>query len=251
MQFKEVLGVDFGGSGIKAAPVHTKTGRLLAPRHRLPTPDPATPEAVADVLKELVNHFEWKGAVGVGFPTVVLNGVIKTAANIDKSWIGINAKKLFTERLSLPVHIINDADSAGIAEMKFGAGKGKKGSVLLITVGTGIGTALFTKGKLLANTELGHIYLKNGMDAELFAADSVRQNEDLGWKEWAKRFNEYLLEMERLFWPELIIIGGGISKKKDKYIDYLTVKADIVMAKQKNEAGIIGAACAAKIYLKK
>lgn len=246
MKFKRILGIDIGGSGIKGAPVDTKTGKLIELRHRIPTPVPATPESVAVVIKHLVDHFNWNGPVGCGFPAVVQNGIIKTAANIDKSWIGFNAQELFTKTTGLPTLVINDADSAGMAEVKYGAGKKFKGTILLVTVGTGIGSVVFTRGKLLANTEFGHIIL-NGQDAELYASDAVRKNEDLDWSAWAKRFNEYLLEMERLLWPELIIIGGGVSKKMQKFEEYLTVKAKIVPAKLQNEAGLIGAALAAKV----
>ncbi|MBA7527210.1 Polyphosphate glucokinase [subsurface metagenome] len=184
--------------------------------------------------------------MGLAFPAVVQRGFVKTASNIDKSWIGINASKLIMDKTGLPTYVVNDADAAGMAEMKFGAGKGKKGSVLLITVGTGIGTVFFTKGKLVPNTELGHVYLKSGIEAEDFASDAVRQNEGLEWEEWARRFNVYLHEMEKLFWPELIIIGGGMSKKPRKFLEQITINTKIVMAKAKNEAGIIGAALATK-----
>lgn len=246
MKFREILGIDFGGSGIKGAPVDTKKGKLIEKRFRIETPSPATPEGVSDVIREIVDHFKWNGPMGIAFPTVVQNGIIKTAANIDKSWIGVNASELIKSKTKLPAYIVNDADAAGMAEMKFGAGKDRNGSVLLVTVGTGIGTVLFTRGKLVMNTELGHINLKSGMDAEEFASDAVRKKENLDWKEWARRFNEYLHEMHRLFWPELIIIGGGVSKKPDNFMEYITVDSEIVMAQSKNEAGIIGAALAAR-----
>ncbi len=188
MKFRKILGIDFGGSGIKGAPVHTKTGELLEKRYRIPTPSPATPASVTKTIQEIVKHFRWKGPVGLAFPSAVQNGVIKTAANIDKSWIGVNASKIISDKLGLPVTVINDADAAGLAEMKFGAGNGNKGVVLMVTVGTGIGSVLFSQGKLVPNTELGHIYLNTGKDAELFASDAVRQNENLEWDEWAKRF---------------------------------------------------------------
>lgn len=246
MKFREVLGIDFGGSGIKGAPVDTKKGKLLDKRIRIDTPSPATPEDVTNVIKEIVDHFHWKGSIGVAFPSVVQNGIIKTAANIDKSWIGQNASELIKNKTNLSAFVVNDADAAGMAEIKFGAGKDKLGSVLLVTVGTGIGTVLFTRGKLVMNTELGHIYLNSGIDAEEYASDAVRKKENLNWKEWAKRFDVYLHEMHRLFWPELIIIGGGISKKPENFVQYLTVESEIVMAESKNEAGIIGAALASK-----
>lgn len=246
MKFKRILGIDIGGSGIKGAPVDIKTGKLVELRHRIPTPVPATPESVALIIKHIVDHFDWNGPVGCGFPAVVQNGIVKTAANIDKSWIGCNAQELFTKTTGLPALVINDADSAGMAEVKYGAGKKFKGTILLITVGTGIGSVVFTRGRLLANTEFGHLIL-NGQDAELYASDAVRKNEDLNWATWAKRFNEYLLEMERLLWPELIIIGGGVSKKMHKFAEYLTAKAKLIPAQLQNEAGLIGAALAAKV----
>jgi polyphosphate glucokinase len=246
MKFRYILGIDFGGSGIKGAPVDTKTGKLTGERYRIPTPSPSSPEKVTDVIQRIADHFKWKGPVGLAFPAVVLNGVVKTASNIDKSWIGTNTSELIMKKTGLPTFVINDADAAGMAEMKFGAGKGAKGSIALITVGTGIGTVFFTKGKLLPNTELGHVYLKSGVEAEDFTSDAVRKREELDWELWARRFDEYLHEIEKLFWPDLIIIGGGASKKKELFIDHLTVDTKIVMAKSKNEAGIIGAALATK-----
>jgi len=246
MKFKEVLGIDFGGSGIKGAPVDTKRGKLLEKRLRIETPSPARPEDVTKVITEIVDYFKWDGVIGLAFPSVVQNGVIKTASNIDKSWIGINASELIKNKTQRPTFVVNDADAAGMAEMKFGAGKDRTGSVLLVTVGTGIGSVLFTRGKLVMNTELGHIYLKSGIDAEVFASDAARKKEDLDWKNWGKRFDEYLHEMHRLFWPELIIIGGGVSKRPENFMPYITVDAEIVMAKSKNDAGIIGAALVAR-----
>ncbi|MGD2035188.1 MAG: ROK family protein, partial [Bacteroidales bacterium] len=224
----------------------TKKGNLLESRHRIPTPLPATPKDVTNVIHRLVKHFKWEGPVGIAFPSVVLNGVIKTASNIDDGWIGVNASELIIRKTGLPAYVVNDADAAGMAEMKFGAGKGIKGSVLLVTVGTGIGTVLFTRGKLVQNTELGHIYLASGVEAEDFTSDATRQDKELEWEEWAKRFDIYLHEMKKLFWPELVIIGGGMSKKKDKFLKHLTVETNIVMAKARNEAGIIGAALATR-----
>jgi polyphosphate glucokinase len=241
MKYKKILGIDIGGSGIKGAPVNTKSGRLLAKRHRIETPNPATPQAVAEVIKAIANYFKWEGPIGCGFPAVVLNGVVKTASNIDKSWIETDARKIFTQTTGLPTWVINDADAAGLAAVRFGAGKGVKGSVLMLTVGTGIGSAFFTKGRLLPNTELGHLIL-NGHNAEKYTSDATRKTEKLSWEEWGKRFNEYLMEMERLFWPELIIIGGGVSKKMDKFASQLTLKTKVVPAMLLNEAGIIGSA---------
>jgi polyphosphate glucokinase len=241
MKYKKILGIDIGGSGIKGAPVNTKSGKLLAKRHRIETPNPATPQAVAEVIKAIANYFKWEGPIGCGFPAVVLNGVVKTDSNIDKSWIETDARKIFTQTTGLPTWVINDADAAGLAAVRFGAGKGVKGSVLMLTVGTGIGSAFFTKGRLLPNTELGHLIL-NGHNAEKYTSDATRKTEKLSWEEWGKRFNEYLMEMERLFWPELIIIGGGVSKKMDKFASQLTLKTKVVPAMLLNEAGIIGSA---------
>ncbi len=242
MKFRYILGIDFGGSGIKGAPVDAKKGELLKERYRIPTPDKATPESVSEIIRRLVDHFKWEGPIGLAFPAVVQNGVVKTAANIDKRWIGINVAKLIAKKTGLPTYVLNDADAAGMAEMKFGAGKGKKGLIFLITVGTGIGSVLFSKGKLVPNTELGHITLKSGAEAEAFASDAARKRDNLDWDAWGDRLNIYLQEMEQLFWPELIIIGGGISKKKERYIDHLRLHSKIVMAETRNEAGIIGAA---------
>jgi polyphosphate glucokinase len=241
MKLKKILGIDIGGSGIKGAPVDTRKGKFMTKRHRIETPNPATPVAVAEVIKAIAKHFKWEGPIGCGFPAVVLNGVVKTASNIDKSWIETDARELFTKTTGLPVWVINDADAAGLAAVRFGAGREIRGSVLMLTVGTGIGSAFFTRGKLLPNTELGHLIL-NGQNAEKYTSDATRKNENLSWEEWGKRFNEYLMEMERLFWPELIIIGGGMSKKMDKFRDQLTLKTKVIPATLLNDAGIIGAA---------
>jgi polyphosphate glucokinase len=240
----EILGIDIGGSGIKGAPVNTETGELVAPRQRIPTPIPAKPRAVADVVAQIVQHFEWQGPVGCGFPAVVRDGVTLTAANVHPRWIEKKASTLFAEKTGCPVVIVNDADAAGLAEMAFGAGRGNKDVVLLVTIGTGLGTAIFTGGKLLPNTEFGHLQIR-GKDAELRASDAVRKEKKLTWKQWAKRFDEFLVSMEKLIWPDLIILGGGVSKKAEKFIPYLTVQTDVVPAQMLNEAGIIGAAMAA------
>lgn len=246
MKFRNVLGIDFGGSGIKGAPVDTKKGRLLEKRFRLPTPVPATPANVIDVIQEIVDHFKWTGSVGLAFPAVVQKGLILTAANIDKSWIGSNAEALVSDKIGLPTFIINDADAAGMAEMKFGSGKGRKGMVVIITIGTGIGSALFSRKKLVPNTEFGHIYLSSGVDAEIVTSDAARKNEKLDWDEWAVRFNTYLHELENLLHPELFIIGGGISKRPDRFSSLLSIETEYTIAGLKNDAGIIGAALAAK-----
>lgn len=243
----QVLGIDIGGSGIKGAPVDTDSGAMLAPRYRIPTPSPAKPRPVAETVAKVVKHFDWQGPIGIGFPGVVRKGVTLTAANLHKGWIGLNAAKLMKKTTGSRVCIINDADSAGLAEMAFGAGLDRPGVVLLITIGTGLGTALFTDGHLLPNCELGHLEI-NGMEAEQFSSDAVRKDENLSWKKWGMRFNEYLNTMEKLFWPDLIILGGGISKKFAEFAPYLTVQAEVLPAKMQNEAGIIGAAIGACKY---
>ena len=236
------LGIDFGGSGIKGALVDTEKGEFTTERHRIETPQPATPEKVTEVFKEIIDHFEYKGDVGVAFPSAVQNGIIRTASNIDKSWIGKNAEKLIEQVTSCPAMVVNDADAAGLAEMRFGMGKNIHGTALMVTIGSGIGTALFSGGKLMANTELGHIHYKKKV-AEKWVSDAVRKEEDLSWKKWAKRFKEYLLYMEKLFYPEIIILGGGASKKFEKYSEYLKdVESTVVPAHLQNHAGIIGAA---------
>ncbi|MFC2115534.1 polyphosphate--glucose phosphotransferase [Bacteroidota bacterium] len=245
MKEHKVLGIDIGGSGIKAAPVNIKNGQMLEPRYRIPTPSPATPQNVAPVIAEMKRHFNWQGIIGCGFPTVVQKGTAKTAANIDDSWIGTDVNKLFSKATGLPVYVVNDADSAGLAEIKFGAGKGERGLVFLCTIGTGIGTVLFINGRLVPNMELGHIEL-NGGDAEKYVSDATRKAQGLSWEEWALRFNEYLAAIEFLVWPDLIVLGGGASKKGDKFIEFLSSKAPILTAQLQNNAGIVGAALAGK-----
>ena len=236
------LGIDFGGSGIKGALVDIETGELTTERHRIPTPDPATPKAVAQKIKEITEHFNYKGMMGIAFPSAVQGGIIQTAANIDKSWIGKDAPAIFKEVTGCDSVIINDADAAGLAEMRFGHGKDLKGVGLIVTVGSGLGTALFTNGVLMPNTELGHVHFKK-KEAEKWASDAVRKKENLSWKKWAKRFGKYLHYMEKLFYPEIIIIGGGASKKFEKYESYLhKVKTRVLPAYLQNHAGIIGAA---------
>jgi len=247
MKLKKILGIDIGGSGVKGAIVNTKKGELISDRYRIPTPQPSTPDAVAEVIKKIVEHFDWKGPVGVGFPGVIQQGVARTAANVDDSWIDKDLNKLFSEVTGCRVHVVNDADAAGMAEMKFGAGKGQKGTVILITVGTGLGTVIFTDGRLVPNLELGHILL-HGADAELYATDAARKKDELDWDTWAGRFNEYLLRIEELVWPDRIIIGGGASKKGEKFFPHLTTRATVVPATLQNEAGIVGAAMVSKYY---
>lgn len=238
----QILGIDIGGSGIKGAIVDTQTGVLVTERHRFPTPQPATPDAVAATVGQLVEHFNWNGPIGAGFPAAIQHGVARTAANVDKSFIGTDIATLISNYTRCPSFVLNDADAAGLTEMRFGAGKGIQGVVLLVTIGTGLGTAVFTNGQLLPNTELGHIYLPNGHEGEAYAAGSVREREELSWKKWADRFNTYLQTMEALIWPDLILLGGGASKKFDKFADKLELEAQVIPAKSLNEAGIIGAA---------
>jgi polyphosphate glucokinase len=236
------LGVDIGGTGIKAAPVDVAAGKLVEARQKIDTPRPATPAAVADVVAQLVKNFGWTGPVGATFPGVVVDGVTRTAANVDKGWIGTDARSLLAKATGQEVSVVNDADAAGMAEMAFGAGKGVDGTVLMLTLGTGIGSALFVDGILVPNTEFGHIEIR-GKDAEKRASEIVRETHDLSWGKWAGRVDEYLQHMEALLSPGLIIIGGGVSKQSDKFVPLLTgIQARIVPAAMLNDAGIVGAA---------
>ena len=238
------LGIDVGGSGIKGAPVDLDTGELSADRLRIDTPQPSTPDAVAEVVATLVEHFAdllGDGAIGVTMPGVVTHGVVRTAANIDQAWIGTDADALFTGRLGRAVYVVNDADAAGVAEARFGAARSTKGLVIVTTLGTGIGTALLLDGKLVPNSELGHLEI-DGFDAESRAAYSVRENEDLSWADWAARLQRYYGVIEDLLWPALIVVGGGVSKKADKFLPLLHLRAPIGAAGLRNEAGIVGAA---------
>ncbi|MYW77248.1 polyphosphate glucokinase [Streptomyces sp. LaPpAH-199] len=242
----EIFGVDIGGSGIKGAPVDLDRGDLAQERHKVLTPQPATPKGVADCVAEVVGHFDWSGPVGVTFPGVVTDGVTRTAANVDKGWIDTDARALLGERIGQPVTILNDADAAGVAEMTFGAGKGRTGTVILLTFGTGIGSAVFTDGELVPNTELGHLEL-HGHEAEKHASTKAKDDGDLSWQHWAHRVQKYLLHVEMLFSPELFIIGGGVSRKADKFLPLIEkVRAEIVPAQLQNNAGIVGAAMAAR-----
>jgi len=241
----QAFGIDIGGSGIKGAPVDVTTGEMLGDRKKIPTPRPSTPDAVADVVRELATSFEWKGLTGITFPGVVTGGTVRTAANVDKSWIGTDAAGLFSKAIGGDVAVLNDADAAGIAEMMFGAGKGERGTVLMLTFGTGVGSALFTGGMLVPNTEFGHIEIR-GKDAESRASERGKGEHNWGWKDWAQRVDEYMQHVEAMMSPDLIIVGGGISKEAEKWVPLLTsVRARIVPATMQNDAGIIGAALAA------
>jgi polyphosphate glucokinase len=241
----EILGIDIGGSGIKGAPVDVENGAFTNDRYRLLTPQPSKPDDVAAVVAEIAKHFEWKGPIGCTFPAIVRNGVTYSAANVDEDWIGTDAQSLFSAATGCPVKVLNDADAAGIAEMTFGAGVGHGGVVIILTFGTGIGSAIFNNGILLPNTELGHLEIR-GKDAEHRAADSIRQQEELSWKKWGKRVNTYFQKLEFLFSPDLIILGGGVSKNHEKFFEYLNTKAQLVPANLLNDAGIVGAALAAQ-----
>jgi polyphosphate glucokinase len=238
------LGIDIGGSGIKGAVVNTVSGELVQSRYRLPTPEAATPEAVIETTAEVVKHFGWHGTIGCGFPAVVKHGEIYTAANISSRWIGLNATDMLQRATDCPCWVLNDADAAGIAEMRFGAGRERSGLVLMLTVGTGIGTALFIDGRLVPNSELGHIEIR-GKEGERRASDATRERKGWSWAEWAEAFDEYLDRITRLIWPDLIVIGGGASKHFDKYAAQLQTSVEIQPARLRNNAGIVGAALAA------
>lgn len=249
------IGVDIGGSGTKGAPVDLVTGELLVERHREPTPQPSTPDAVAAVVADLVRgvadrlaqdgtHTEQDAAgapLGVTFPAVIQHGVARTAANVDPAWVGTDVAALLSAATGRAVHVVNDADAAGVAEARFGAAKGVRGVVLVATLGTGIGTALLVDGVLVPNSELGHLEV-DGHDAETRASDAAREREDLTWKHWAKRLDAYFGAVEALLWPDLIVVGGGVSKKADRFLPLLNVRTPVVAAGLQNQAGIVGAA---------
>jgi polyphosphate glucokinase len=239
-----MLGIDIGGTGIKGAVVDVTKGELVTERHRLLTPQPSKPKAVASVVAEIVQHFQWQGPVGCAFPAVVRQGVVCTAANVDKEWIGVDGQKALQDTLGLPVLLLNDADAAGIAEMRFGAGRTEPGLVLMITLGTGVGSALFWHGQLIPNSELGHLEIR-GKDSELRVSDHARQAKGLSWKKWAKRLDEYFDTLEALLSPDLFIVGGGVSKEHERFLPRLTTRVRAVPAQFFNEAGIVGAALAA------
>lgn len=240
------LGVDIGGSGIKAAPVDVTTGTLKEERFEVPTPPGARPDDVTACVDAVLGHFSWNEPFGCTFPAVVQDGVIRTAANVDASWIGLHASKIIGEATNLEVAVLNDADAAGLAEMHFGAGRGASGTVVVLTLGTGIGSALFRDGVLVPNTELGHIEL-NGRDAETWAAPSVKTREGLDFPNWAVRLNRYLQTVQALFWPDLFVLGGGISRETDRFLPLLEVRCPVVPAELDNDAGIVGAAMTARL----
>jgi polyphosphate glucokinase len=240
------FGVDIGGSGIKGAPVNLRSGELTKERFRIETPQPATPDAVARTVAEVIAHFKPKAKVpiGVTFPGVVQKGVIRTAANLDPSLIGVDLQEAIRRHARRDTRVMNDADAAGYAEYQYGAAEGEDGVVLMVTLGTGIGTALIADGRLVPNTELGHLII-DGKDAEEYAAESARERHNLDWAQWAAHVNRYLQEMERLLWPDLIIIGGGVSKVYEEFVPLLNLRAPVVPAALRNEAGIVGAAAQA------
>ncbi len=237
--------MDIGGSGIKGAPVNVISGEMLTERHRIETPQPATPDAMTDVVADVINHFNWKGPVGCGFPAVVKHEIALTAANIDKSWIGVNVAEMISGKTGNPVHVSNDVDAAGWAEIQFGAGKGRTGLILVLALGTGIGSCLFMDGVQIPNTELGHLLMRGDI-AEKYAANSARKRENLDWATWGARLNEYVNYVESLCYPDLIIVGGGVSKHYQEFFPYISCRAELLPAEMRNQAGIIGAAVSAK-----
>lgn len=248
-----LLGIDIGGTAIKSAIVETETGALCDARQRVATPRPATPAALASVLKAQIALHGWQGSVGIGFPAAIQHGVARTAANIDAAFIDLPVADYFSQVTGQACFVANDADVAGMAEMRFGSGREytgqEAGVVLIVTIGTGLGTAIFSGGRLLPNTELGHIFLDNGAEAERYASETVRVTQGLGWRAWGGRLNRYLCAMERLLWPDLVILGGGVSARLDKFAPLLTLRAPVVAANFLNSAGIVGAALMAESRL--
>lgn len=238
------LGIDIGGSGIKGAPVNLAKGQFAKDRLRCENPKQSTPDAVVDIVAQIAEHFAddtGDSPIGVTLPAVVTNGVVRTAANIDPAWIGQDVRRLLSDRLGRPVTVVNDADAAGVGELEFGAALGVSGLVLMSTLGTGIGSALLYNGVLVPNSELGHLEI-DGRDAEHRAASSVKDDKNLSWQEWAERLQRYYSHIEDLLWPDLIVVGGGVSRKADKFLPLLHLRAPIVAAQLQNSAGIIGAA---------
>lgn len=246
----EILGIDVGGSGIKGGIVDTQKGELITDRYRIDTPRPAVPSSMIETIEAIIRNFDWQGAVGCGFPAAVKGEIVKTASNIDDSWIGVNASARIKKETGCPTTLVNDVDAAGYAEVEFGAGKDRYGTIFMAAFGTGIGTAVFHNQQLVPNTELGHIPM-HGMAAEDYAANSIREKNDLSWEKWGGRVNEYLQLIEVLFWPDIFIIGGGVSKSFDEFKSYLDLDTEIVPAESRNHAGIIGAALAASAKQKR
>ena len=240
-----VLGIDIGGSGMKGALVNSLTGEMLTERYRIPTPSSRKPKEMAEVVKKIVEHFDHKGPVGVGFPTIIRHGVCKSVGNLHKKWKNVNVRELFSNATGLPVTVINDADAAGYATMNYGIGKGKEGLVVMITIGTGLGSGAFYNGELIPNFELGQIPYKKYKKIEDWAAASAKEKEGLSYKQWGKRFNVFLKYVDLLISPDYIILGGGTSKQFDEYKDYITIETPVVPAELRNQAGIVGAAAAA------
>ena len=241
-----VLGVDIGGSGIKGAPVDLTTGALLADRVRIPTPSPPTPAAVLEVVRQVVDSFDTVGPIGVTFPGVVTAGVTRTAATMDKGWLNLNADEFLEQGIGRPFNVINDAQAAVMAEMRYGAGQGEEGMVLMLTFGTGIGSGLAYRGVSMPGVEFGHM-LVDGKDGEWEASANAKDRNDWSWKQWAKRVNHYLDHVESMLWPDLIIVGGGVSDKSEKFLPLLTTRTRLVPAQLTNEAGIVGAAIVANL----
>lgn len=239
---EQPFGIDFGGTGIKGAPVDLEIGDFAGERERLRTPHPSKPQVIAEAFVELLAKFpDCRGAVGVTVPGVVRHGVVHSAAHIDKAWVGTDADRLFTEATGRDVHVVNDADAAGLAEVRYGAARGRSGLVIVTTLGTGIGSALVHDGVLVPNSELGHLEI-DGHDAESRAANSAREREELSWKHWAKRLTAYYRTLERLFSPELFVVGGGVSKESDEFLPLLDLDTEIIPAQLRNKAGVVGAA---------
>jgi len=241
----QLVGIDIGGSGIKGAVVDLERGIFAGDRVRIATPQPSTPTAVADVVAELIDVFDCPGSVGCTFPAVVRRGIVESAANVDQAWVGVDVASVLSERTGRAIVVLNDADAAGLAEVRFGAGASVEGVVAMVTLGTGIGTAVFVDGRLVPNTELGHIIV-DGVDAETMAASRWREEHDLTWEEWGERVSRYLARLEQLIWPDLIIIGGGVSRRHKKFFPYLDISTRVVAAELRNSAGIVGAAFEAK-----
>lgn len=238
---RQGFGVDIGGSGIKGAVVDLDSGTLVGDRYKVATPQPSTPEAVAAIVREVVGHFGWRGPFGATFPGAVTNGVARTAANVDHGWLGTDIEEIFGKATGLSVTALNDADAAGVAEVSFGAAKGQDGLVVVTTLGTGIGTALIHRGLLVPNCELGHLEI-DGYDAETRASAGAREREGLSWEKWAKRLDRYFSRVEDYLWPDLFVVGGGVSRKADKFLPLLDLRTPVVAAGLRNEAGIVGAA---------